>query len=1167
MPAVALTDISNFFALVKAYKAAQSAGLKLICGSELVLQDEGGLSSRITLLVQNQTGYRNLTQLISRSYLNGQVQGCPTVQRQWLSEFSEGLIALSGGRDGDIGRAIIGSTGEAELLLDAWMQDFPERFYLELQRTGRSGEDRYIGEAVALATTKSCPVVATNDVCFLKPEQFEAHEARVCIGQSRTLDDPRREHKYSEQQYLRSPEEMAELFSDLPEALSNTVEIAKRCNLELQLGDMKLPSYPIPEGFTPDEFFRSVSLEGLEKRLPALLNLNDIDYEEQKQAYLDRLDFELNTITQMGFSGYFLIVMDFIRWAKQNDIPVGPGRGSGAGSLVAYALEITDIDPLEYDLLFERFLNPERVSMPDFDIDFCMDNRDRVIAYVSERYGRDAVSQIITFGTMAAKAVVRDVARVQGKSYGLADKLSKLIPLEIGMTLEKALAEEEPLQEFLKGDDEAQEIWDMALQLEGITRNVGKHAGGVVIAPTVLTDFSPLYCDEAGEGLVTQFDKDDVEEAGLVKFDFLGLRTLTIIDWAVATVNRQRAEQGEEALDILALPLDDEATYELLKKAQTTAVFQLESRGIKDLITRLEPGRFEDIVALVALFRPGPLQSGMVDDFIDRKHGRQPVSYPHPRYQHPDLKPVLEPTYGIILYQEQVMQIAQVLGGFTLGAADLLRRAMGKKKPEEMARQREIFISGAEQNNIEKQLAENIFDLMEKFAGYGFNKSHSAAYALLAYQTAWLKTHYPSAFMAAVLSADMQNTDKIVTLIDECRTMKLVIRPPDVNEGMYAFSVSADGSVIYGLGAIKGLGSGPVDAIIAARAEGAFTDLFDFCARVDLRKVNKRALDALIRSGALDGLASGTGSAAQGQTRDIDVLDIGRGRAEMLASMEEAVKLADQQARNSDAGMSDLFGDIPGADVVRHSSLSSSGLGCSGLNSSGLASGGLGKPVFMGAGFSAKERLQGEKETLGLYLTGHPIDEYADEINDFAPKRIKQLQAAKEGQRVVGLVVATRTMKTRRGDSMCFVTLDDRSGRIEIAIFSEPYRKYREKIVKDAILVIDGVVSEDDYSGGLKMRADEIKNLMEARRLYLKSMVLELRAQRIDAGGVLALQAILEPYCGGDGGGVCPLRLRYSRGDAIGEVALPKDWAVNPEDELLLQLRDNFGRDSVRLNY
>ncbi len=575
-------------------------------------------------------------------------------------------------------------------------------------------------------------------------------------------------------------------------------------------------------------------------------------------------------------------------------------------------------------------------------------------------------------------------------------------------------------------------------------------------------------------------------------------------------------------------------------------MFQLESRGIKDLITRLEPGRFEDIVALVALFRPGPLQSGMVDDFIDRKHGRQPVAYPHSKYQHPDLKPVLEPTYGIILYQEQVMQIAQVLGGFTLGAADLLRRAMGKKKPEEMARQREIFLAGAENKGIEKRLAENIFDLMEKFAGYGFNKSHSAAYALLAYQTAWLKAHYPAAFMAAVLSADMQNTDKVVTLIDECRAMKVAIRPPDANEGMYSFSVAADGSVIYGLGAIKGLGHGPVDAIIEARAGGAFTDLFDFCARTDLRKVNKRALEALIRSGALDGLAVGGNAVGKA------AMEIGRGRAEMLSVMEEAVKLADQQARNSDAGMSDLFGDSPEPP----SAVSPAGRGDLGMH----------RPRIL-SNFSSKERLQGEKETLGLYLTGHPLDEYADEVNDFAPKRIKQLQAGKDGQRVVGLVIATRTMRTRRGDTMCIATLDDRSGRIEVAIFAEPYLKYREKIVKDAILVVDGVVSEDDYSGGLKMRVDEIKTLMEVRRMHLKSLVLELRAEIMDDSSLTTLQTILNPYRGSEGNGVCPLRLRYRRSGAVGDVALPKAWAVNPEDELLLQLRDNFGQDSVQLNY
>ena len=796
MPAVALTDFNNFFGLIKFYKASQAAGVKPILGADVLVLDEDGEGSptQLVLLIADQTGYKNLTNLISKAYQQGQRVGVPTIKRSWLQEFSKGLIALSGGRGGEIGVALVsGRSAEAEALLLEYMDLFPSRFYLELQRTGRPGEEDYLHAAVDLASKFSCPVVATNDVRFIAAGEFEAHEARVCIHEGRALDDPRRERRYSEQQYLRTADEMAELFSDIPEALQNTVEIAKRCNLDLRLGEYFLPDYPIPDGMTINEFFINESEEGLAKRLDFLFDSNAEDFPEKQALYAARLKFELDIIIQMGFPGYFLIVMDFIRWAKDNEIPVGPGRGSGAGSLVAYALKITDLDPLEYDLLFERFLNPERVSMPDFDIDFCMEGRDRVIAYVAEQYGRDAVSQIVTFGTMAAKAVVRDVARVQGKSYGLADKLSKLIPFEVGMTLATAIEQEDELKQFLEQDEEASEIWSMALQLEGVSRNCGKHAGGVVIAPTVITDFAPIYCDESGAGVVTQYDKNDVEEAGLVKFDFLGLRTLTIIDWAVRMINRRRARNDEEPLDIERIPLDDVETFKMMQRAETTAVFQLESRGMKELIKKLGPDRFEDIVALVALFRPGPLQSGMVDDFINRKKGRAEVSYPHIQYQHECLKPALEPTYGIILYQEQVMQIAQEMGGYTLGGADLLRRAMGKKNADEMAKQRELFTQGAINKGFEKELASNIFDLMEKFAGYGFNKSHSAAYALVAYQTGWLKAHYPAEFMAATISSDMDKTDKVVTFIDECRAMGLDLLPPDVNGGQFHFSVDKQG--------------------------------------------------------------------------------------------------------------------------------------------------------------------------------------------------------------------------------------------------------------------------------------------------------------------------------------------------------------------------------------
>lgn len=1130
MPAVALTDVTNFFGLVKFYKAAQNAGIKPICGADLHVLNaiEDGAPSWVTLLVMNQQGYRNLTKLISRAYQEGQVQGKPFIQRSWIKEASEGLIALSG-RQSDVGQALLANkSDQAVKLLEGWRQDFPDRFYFELTRTGRPQEETFIHSAVALASSFDCPVVATNDVRFLDAEQFDAHEARVCIGEGRVLGDPRRERRYSEQQYLRSPEEMAELFSDIPEAIENTLEIACRCTLALNFGEYFLPEYPIPEGMTTDSFFEKLSLDGLLVRLDKILDKAAEDYPERKQVYMDRLRFELDIIIQMGFPGYFLIVMDFIRWAKENDIPVGPGRGSGAGSVVAYALGITDLDPLEYDLLFERFLNPERVSMPDFDIDFCMDNRDRVISYVADQYGRDAVSQIITFGTMAAKAVVRDVARVQGKAYGLADKLSKMIPADIGMTLEKAVDQEEVLKEFLDNDEEAQEIWGMALQLEGITRNVGKHAGGVVIAPTKLTDFSPLYCDEIGDGLVTQFDKDDVEQAGLVKFDFLGLRTLTIIDWAVKMVNERLLRVDVEPLSLDAIPLDDPATYGLMQRAETTAVFQLESRGMKDLIKRVEPSCFEDIVALVALFRPGPLQSGMVDDFINRKHGRAEVAYPDAKFQHESLKPVLEPTYGVIVYQEQVMQIAQVLAGYTLGGADMLRRAMGKKKPEEMAKQRAIFEEGAKNQGVDPDLAIKIFDLVEKFAGYGFNKSHSAAYALLAYQTAWLKTHYPAEFMAAVLSADMQNTDKVVTLIDECHELKLPMSPPDVNRGKFSFTVSEQNEVIYGLGAIKGLGEGPVDNIIAAREEGGpFRDLFDFCARVDGRRVNKRALEALIHSGALDTIGP------EGE--------IGFRRAVMLAAMDEAVKMAEQEARNTDCGMSDLFGATPqesapeiGYQSFRH------------IRSE-----------------TGKERLLGEKETLGLYLTGHPIDEYVEELAHFVGGRIVDLKPGKNKQLVAGLVVGMRVIKTRRGDNMAVITLDDRSGRIEVAIFADTFQEYRDKIVKDALLVLEGQVSEDDYTGGLKMRADQVKSLTEARENYLKAIVIEVTKEKLNGSTIEQLAEFMAPYKQGN----CPLRISYNNRVAVGEIALGEQWMVAPEDDLLHKLRELFGNPSVHLRF
>ena len=1151
MPAVAITDQANMFALIKFYSAALKAGIKPVCGCDVLISEEGQLEpTRLVLLVKNHTGYLNLTQLISELYTENTGHGEPAISKAKLARFNDGLIALSGAQQSDIGAALLADDTElARELLQHWQQLFPDNFYLELQRVGKPDEDIYIDAALMLAAECACPVVATNDVRFIKQDDFEAHEVRVCINDRRTLDDPRRPRNYTEQQYLKSSEQMAQLFVDAPEAIENAWEIVKRCNLGLELGKPSLPNYPVPPEFELEEYLSKLSVEGLDRRLQSLYGEQKTDA-EIAEPYRERLELELKTINQMGFAGYFLIVMEFIQWAKDSDIPVGPGRGSGAGSIVAYALGITDLDPLKYDLLFERFLNPERVSMPDFDVDFCMEGRDRVIQHVAEMYGKDAVSQIITFGTMAAKAVVRDVARVQGKPYALADKLSKLIPFEPGITLKRAFEVEPQLGEFVAGDEDAQEIMEMAYKLEGVTRNVGKHAGGVVIAPTKLTDFTPLYCDEAGEGLVTQFDKNDVETAGLVKFDFLGLRTLTIIDWAVKMINARASDQ-ENKVDINRLPLDDELVYRLLQRGETTAVFQLESRGMKDLIKRLMPNCFEDIIALVALFRPGPLQSGMVDDFIDRKHGRTTVLYPHPQ-----LEPVLSNTYGVILYQEQVMKIAQVLASYTLGGADILRKAMGKKDPAEMAKQRATFTDGATLRGIDEGVSESIFDLMEKFAGYGFNKSHSAAYALVSYQTAWLKTHYPAYFMAAVLSADMQNTDKIVTLIDECRSMDLVIVPPDVNMGQFNFTVNDAGEIVYGLGAIKGLGEGPVESILAARAEGPFTSLLQLCQRVDPQTVNKRTMEALIRSGALDHIIEG---------------DYDYSRAVLSAMLPSAMKAAEQSSRNQASGIVDLFGDIAPSDPSADE------------NNSGH---------FRVKPWAEQQRLLAEKETLGLYLSGHPIEEFLPELALITRDRINRLRPERGNQLIAGLLHGVRTMKSKSGDTIAFLTLDDRSGRIEVSLFAKEYEKYRDMLQKDLILVVECSVSVDDYTGGMRGRGKHVMSLDQARTRFANRLAVSLQADSLPSNFCEHLANILAPYRRQEGAVQnpipnsnpngeaepgngseavvdegCRVVVNYERSLSRGCIMLGQEWVVSPSGDLIQRLRSEYGKDKVLLDY
>ncbi|KPM77815.1 MULTISPECIES: DNA polymerase III subunit alpha [unclassified Pseudoalteromonas] len=1115
MPALAITDQMNLCGLVRFYGAAHGAGIKPIVGADFWLrspefEDE---PSRITILAKDNEGYKNLTLLISKAYQRGHLFHRPVVDREWLVEHKNGLILLSGAKDGDLGKALLkGNPGLIESVVSFYKQHFSDHYYIELIRTERALEEDYLHLAVELATKEQLPVVATNEVVFLKPENFEAHEIRVAIHDGYTLEDKRRPKRFSEQQYLKTAEQMAELFSDIPEALENTVEIAKRCNVTVQLGTYFLPDYPTGS-LKIEDFLVKVSEDGLEERLQFLFP-DEQERKEKRGEYDERLKIELDVINQMGFPGYFLIVMEFIQWSKDNNIPVGPGRGSGAGSLVAYALKITDLDPLEFDLLFERFLNPERISMPDFDVDFCMDRRDEVIDHVAALYGRDAVSQIITFGTMAAKAVIRDVGRVLGHPYGFVDRISKLVPGDPGMTLAKAFDVEPRLQEAYDGDEEVKELIDMCRILEGCTRNAGKHAGGVVISPTTITDFAALYCDDEGKFPVTQFDKNDVETAGLVKFDFLGLRTLTILQWAIDMTNERLAREGKEPVDINAIPLDDKPSIELLLRAETTAVFQLESRGMKDLIRRLKPDCFEDMIALVALFRPGPLQSGMVDNFIDRKHGREELSYPDVQWQHDSLIPILEPTYGIILYQEQVMQIAQVLAGYTLGGADMLRRAMGKKKPEEMAKQRSTFEEGAVNNGVDGELAMKIFDLVEKFAGYGFNKSHSAAYALVSYQTLWMKTHYPAEFMAAVMSADMDNTDKIVTLVDECENMKLTLLPPDVNAGEYKFTVNLQGEIVYGIGAIKGVGEAPVEAILEARSEGGpFKDLFDFCARVDLKRLNKRVVEKLIYAGALDQLGPD-------KTQP--------GRATLLASLKDAMRAADQHHKAESLGQADLFGLLATEpDEVEQAFIKATDL-------------------------TDNEWLDGEKETLGLYLTGHPINQYRKELKHYTSGRLVDLQPTNRDVQstAAGLVISARTLINKKGNRWGLVTLDDKSARIDVRLFPEQFEMYQDLLQVNNILVISGQVSFDNFSGGITMTARDICTIAEAREKRIKAIKMTLNMVQIEANFFDNLQKVLEPYKFG----TCPIKVFYQRPDALAEITLGTEWCVTPSDDLLHKL-------------
>lgn len=1120
-PAVALTDLSNLFGLIKFYNLARHAGVKPIAGCDVWItnEEERDKPYRSLLLVSTSAGYRLLCQLLSRAWLSNTWRARAEIKREWL-DGAQGLFVLSGARHSDVGQALMaGNTAGAIKLVQMWRKMLPNAYFIELQRTENDADHQYTRLAIDLAANEGIPVVATHPVQFLLRNEFDAHEARVCISEGEILSNPNRPKNFTPDQYLKSTAEMVQAFQDVPSAIHNAVKIAQRCNLTLLLGQPQLPDFPTPDGSSIDRYLIELSEAGLIQRLVQCFP--DASERAVKQAqYSDRLALECKTINDMGFAGYFLIVQDFINWGKRNGVPVGPGRGSGAGSLVAFALGITDLDPLRYDLLFERFLNPERVSMPDFDIDFCQDNRERVIEYVKDKYTRQAVSQIATFGTLGAKAVVRDVGRVLDLPYSLCDSLSKLIPHNPAdpWTLDRALKDEPAFKARYDQEEEVRALIDLARPLEGLTRNMGMHAGGVLIAPGQLTDFCPLFCQPGQEATaVSQFDKDDVEAAGLVKFDFLGLRNLTILDWAVRYVRQFNPSRVD--FDIMSLSLDDPKVYALLCAANTTAIFQLESRGMKELLKKLKPSHFEDVIAVLALFRPGPLESGMVDDFVNRKHGRAEVDY-----FHQDLESTLKSTYGVIVYQEQVMLISQIIGGYSLGSADLLRRAMGKKKAEEMAEQRGLFEQGAAQKGYDTKLAVKLFDLMEKFAGYGFNKSHSAAYALIAYQTAWLKVYHPAEFMAATLSSDMDDTDKVQIFWRDCQLNQVTVLPPDINSSNYRFEpvedeFSVQGQALrtirYGMGAVKGAGQSAIENIVMVRQQGGpFSSLFDFCLRVNRQMVNRRSVEALIRAGAFD--------------------SIDENRAALIASLTTAIEAADQSERA--ASQVSLFGDdnTQANDVVANV---------------------LSKVQPWGL----RVKLAHEKAALGFYFSGHLFDAWQAEVRRVVSRPLSRIEPSRDLQMLAGAIASVRTQMTRRG-KMMVVMLDDGTAQVEVALFSEQIEAHSAKLREDQLLIVAGKVVFDEYSGGLRVTAESLYDLSLMRQSKARALCIRLNGNA-DAS---KLHNLLAPYRHANG---LMVEVEYETKHTRCCIKLGESWRVTVPDDLLLTLSDWISPQAIEVNY
>ncbi|QIQ41830.1 MAG: DNA polymerase III subunit alpha [Buchnera aphidicola (Microlophium carnosum)] len=1125
MPAIAITDYNNLHGVIKFYNMAHKLGLKPIIGVTVQFFSNliNNKLTKLTLLASTQEGYKNLILLISRSYQKGYTNNSDvTIEKKWLLEINKGLILLSGGSQGELGKILLnGQTSLISTCLSFYQKYFPDSYYLELFRTNRDNEETYLHLAIDLSLSTGVPVVATNDVCFLNEEDFKIHKIRIAINEGEILQNSKIQNNYSDQQFLKTEKEMSDLFSDIPEALINSVEIAKRCNVFIHSGRYFLPQFSTGK-ISVENYLITQAYKGIKNRL-SLLDVNNKKYKHIYNQYKNRLDMELNVINKMGFPGYFLIVMEFIQWSKDNNIPVGPGRGSGAGSLVAYALNITEVNPLSFDLLFERFLNPERVSMPDFDIDFCMEKRDKVIDHVSNIYGRNAVAQIITFGTLTAKAVIRDVGRVLGYPYGFINKLSKLVPLDPGITLNEAFSKESELSNLYKNNEDVKKIIDIAKKLEGINRNVGKHAGGVVISPTKITDFCPLYCDEKGNNPVTQFDKNDIEYIGLVKFDFLGLRTLTIINYTVEMINMKLKFHKKKLININSIPLDDIKCFNVLKKSETTGVFQLESYGMKDLIKRLQPDCFEDIIALVALFRPGPLQSGMVDNFINRKHGREKISYPDHKWQHILLKPILESTYGIILYQEQVMQIAQVLAGYTLGSADILRRAMSKKNLKDMSKQRAIFEAGALKNGINKKLSVKIFDLLEKFAGYGFNKSHSVAYALVSYQTLWLKSHYPAEFMAAAMTSDIDNTEKIIVLVNESLNIGLKIIPPNINLSKYEFYVNDLNNIVYGIGAIKGIGENSVRNLIEEREKnGFFYDLFDLCMRIDSNKITRRVLEKLIMSGSCD---------CFNQSRNY-----------LLKSIDDAINASKESLRTKFFQQESLFG-------VFKNELKQ-----------------VKKNNFNKLIYSEKNKLENEYQVLGFYLTGHPIDQYKQELKHYVNGiKLSQLKFFEKNRKVLvaGIIVSIKIKITKSKNRIAILILDDNTSRLEVIIFTVLLDLHESILKINTLLFVRGVLNLSFVSKNIKMTAYDLIDLSIMRKKHIYRLIIILNEEKTEMFFLNKLYECLDKQSKGN----IPVCISYYKKSSYLNLSLNKKWFVTISDDLLNELKLLVGSEKIKLDY